>query len=527
MPGLRTHGIRVLDSRRWHAPTGPRNPRPLNRGLGLVVFVNIGLGLAAGAQEPESRAEPVPLHEPTNATPCSDNTSEATSVGPETAALRAETLERLNVFEPLTAPDAATATGTASPNAASGSVAVSVPTRPHHPVASASLAAATDPTVKKSIPELLHDRLHYLDEHDRLNLALQQATQPEPSPEHQASAARAEVDRLQRILIQAAQAPESLLPPSFRGSSAQVSTALGSKMKVALEATTNELRQWKARLETLRSQIAKWDSLQNARRAERDTIFQRVTILGAKSEEFEAAVTDEQAAGARQLAQERLINFEWETRVESLRLQVVEAEISQEVKLTDVRELNLHICHLRVQIAEKTLEQMRVRYGVAAEDHDRDLKRAAADEERKARRSDDPLERFRARHTAELLVLEALVLKSEQALATSPSPSLDEQRDLADHALRDFEQIKGLLDDGRVSRLDAIRLNNDFRRIGPERDRLLRNEMATVEAQLQYYEDTLTDVELELIQDSLHDRYEHDLLRERISPRAGPTPKVS
>lgn len=42
--------------------------------------------------------------------------------------------------------------------------------------------------------------------------------------------------------------------------------------------------------------------------------------------------------------------------------------------------------------------------------------------------------------------------------------------------------------------------------------------MAAVESQLQFYENTLTSVELELLQDSLHDRLEHDLLRERLSP---------
>ena len=124
---------------------------------------------------------------------------------------------------------------------------------------------------------------------------------------------------------------------------------------------------------------------------------------------------------------------------------------------------------------------------------------------------------FRARRTAELLALEALVLKSEQALVISPPPSYEEQKTLADHADFDFANIKELLDDGNVSRLDAIRLNNEFRRIGPERDRLLKNEMAQVEAQLQFYENALTNVELELLQDSLHDRFEHDLLRERLA----------
>jgi potassium efflux system protein len=230
-------------------------------------------------------------------------------------------------------------------------------------------------------------------------------------------------------------------------------------------------------------------------------------------------VTDAQTVPARQLAQERLVNFEWELRVQSLRLQVMEAQLAQESKLADVGDLNVQVQLAHLQIAEKTLAEMQAKYRLAAEHHERDLKQAAANLEVKAQSSDDPLERFRARRTAELLVLEAQVTRYEQALATSPFPSLDEERILADHAAADFARIKELLDDGRVSRLDAIRLNNDFRRIGPERDRLLRNEMATAEAHLQYYENALTNVEIELIQDSLHESFEQDLIRERL-PRA-------
>jgi hypothetical protein len=116
-----------------------------------------------------------------------------------------------------------------------------------------------------------------------------------------------------------------------------------------------------------------------------------------------------------------------------------------------------------------------------------------------------------------LMALEILVNRSEQARTISPTPAYEDQKTLADHAEIDFANIKELLDDGKVSRLDAVRLNNEFRRIGPERDRLLRNEMATVEAQLQYYENALTEVELELLQDSLHDRFEHDLMRTGLS----------
>jgi potassium efflux system protein len=159
---------------------------------------------------------------------------------------------------------------------------------------------------------------------------------------------------------------------------------------------------------------------------------------------------------------------------------------------------------------------MQQRFSAAAAQQERLLQEKAAAEERMARRSDDPLERFRARRRADLLDLEAKVVKHEEMLATSPVPSLEEQSSLADHAATDFTRVKALLDDGRVSRLDAIRLNNDFRRIGPERDRLLRNEMAVAEARLQYYEDALTGVEIELLQDSLHDRFELELLKEGL-----------
>ena len=180
------------------------------------------------------------------------------------------------------------------------------------------------------------------------------------------------------------------------------------------------MKDWKSKLETLRGEIAKWNSLMNARRAERDSLFQRVTSLTAKNEEFKSAVTDAQTAAERRLAHERLINFEWQLRVESLRLRVIEAQLALEAKLAEVRELRAEVCRAHVQIAAKTLEPMQARYRVVAEDQERDLTRAKADEENKARSSDDPLERFRARRTAELLALEAHVIRSEQDLVISP-----------------------------------------------------------------------------------------------------------
>ena len=291
---------------------------------------------------------------------------------------------------------------------------------------------------------------------------------------------------------------------------------IASDMKDAIEAASTELKEWQSKLENLRSEMAKWNSLMSARRADRDSLFERVSVLTAKNEEFKSAVTDAQSATERRLAHERLINFEWQLRVESLHLRLIEAQLALEIRLSEVRELRAEVYRVHIKVATKTLEPMQTRYQRVIEEEQRNLTRKRTDQEEKARTSDDPLERFRASRTAELLALEAVVIRNEQDLVVSPSPSYDEQKMQADLADYNFANVKELLDDGKVSRLDAIRLNTEFRRIGPERDGLIKSVMAPVEAQLQFYENALTTVELELLQDSLHDRFEHDLLRERL-----------
>jgi hypothetical protein len=373
-------------------------------------------------------------------------------------------------------------------------------------------------SVKPPLRDLLEERLRLLDEYDKTSHALDRVTHPKPTPEQQSAEARAELRELDTVLSLADLGPEVLLPPLFRGTSVAVSRTLPSEMKAALEATSNEVKEWRIKLETLKSEIARWDGQQNARRAERDKLFQGLATLKAKSGEFDSAVTDALSVEARRLARERLVNFEWQMRVQSLRLQLVEAQLALEARLADVRALNVQIDRAHIRIGAKTLEHMQSHYRAAALDQERSLKQAAANEEEKARRSDDPLERFRAGRSAELLKLETLVLKYERAQAMTPPPSYDEQKALADRAEGDFVRIKKLLDDGTVSRLDAVRLNNEFRRIGPERGRLIKNELATVEAQIQFHENALTNVEIELMQDSLHD-FESDLIRERL-PRS-------
>jgi hypothetical protein len=202
-----------------------------------------------------------------------------------------------------------------------------------------------------------------------------------------------------------------------------------------------------------------------------------------------------------------------------LRFKTAENKLALEQAQADLRELSQQVLQAHMQVTRRLLEQMQLRYREAAENEQQALRQAAATQENMARQADDPLEQYRARRRAELLELEARVVKNEQTLAAGTHPALEEERALADRAEADFEQIKHLLADGDVSRLDALRLNNDFRRIGPERDRILRDELTNIETQLQYYENTLTGVELELIEDSMADQVEHDAVLERLAPQ--------
>jgi hypothetical protein len=493
--------------------------RALRQAIASVFAICIVLGVTGRGQERKSLAAPMHPQQPAAQSSSPAGIPGARDGESEAAALRAETLEQLKALGAVTTavPAAPSGTGTAEPGAVAA--AGSTPTKPDPslPVSSVS-SLSIDHAAQKPLQKLLRDRVHWLDEYGALTLGQKRATSTESNPEHQAVQARAELKNLNEMLSQAASAPETLLPPSFLKTSRKSPGVLVPEMKDAIEVTTNELREWKGKIESLKSAKADRESKQKARAAERDKVFQRVTTLKAKSAEYESAVTDAQTLERARIARETLVNYQWEVRVESLRLQVIEDQIALDVKLADTRELEAQVCQTHYRLAERMLEHMRARYREASEIEERDLNRAEADQKSKAQWSDDPLERFRARRMAELLALEALVLKSERALATNPSPSFEEQRTLADRADKDFARIKELLDDGRVSRLDAIRLNNDFRRIGPERERLVRTEMAAVEAQLQFFEDALTNVEIELLQNSLHDRFEQDLLRERVSP---------
>ena len=467
--------------------------------LALVAMLMIGSRSAAG-ESPKG---------PARTSGASDGAAEPRTEA-EVSALRAEVAGRLQAI-------GAPATSQAQPGGTGAGVTATV--------ALPKTAEAAGSSVDAKIRELLQERLKLLEEYGKELAAFEKASHPEPSPEKQADEARTEWARLQALLSQAGAHPEVLLPQAFRDSG---KPAVSVEMKEAIQAAASDRKESQAKLEAIRAEAAEVEVRQNAHRAERDKLFQAVAAMKARgSERTESAAESAPAPGSasptataalQKLAHERKENADWKARLSAARLRAVEAQIALETRMAGVREWMIQVAQAQEQVASRTLALLQSRYSDAAEQQERALKARAAAEEKAALRADNPLERYRARRRAELLDLEAQVVKHEQALATSPSPSLPEQLALADRAGHDFERVKQLLDDGRVSRLDAIRLNNDFRRIGPERDQLMRKEMAIAEARLQFYEDSLTSVEIELLQDSLHDRFELELLKESLPP---------
>ncbi len=260
----------------WERAARPRLARlscpvsPLARVRGSLGWVPLILVLGAGglaqqAPAPRSSGSP-PVSAASPSPPAAAGGAVASPSEAEVAALKAEAaaqLQGLGLTPAATAP------------AASSS--------PRAPAATSTPAAATpaESAADKQLRELLQERIRLLEEYDRAAEALRKASHPEPSPERQAADARSELVRIQALLAQAASHPEVILPPAFRTNGTGSRQGVSAEMKEALEAATGECKESKAKLETLRTEVSSWEARQNARRAERDKLFQVVAALKA------------------------------------------------------------------------------------------------------------------------------------------------------------------------------------------------------------------------------------------------------
>ena len=436
------------------------------------------------APEPPGREEPAKSEAPA-ASPAPAAASKLEGTGllqlEEAAALRSEADERLKALE--------------SPEGA-----------PADPAA--KLAA-------KAAGEALADRKRLLDDFDKVVKEVEDLSSPENNPDRLMAEAKAEAERLE---AQDAQPVDGLLPEVFAQNDG-LDDAKREQMKEAIEGVKNDIRDVQEKLDATSSDAAKdaKPSL-SALRGDRDKIAQRIAALKAKAEAAASAPAPKTPAD-RKLADDRAVNLRVETTVETLRLQVVEMKLARAGKLAEAAELNRRNWIAHVRFGRKLLERMQMRHRTLTEADERELKRKAGAEEANAKRARDPIERFRAGRQAELLEQEARAVNMERELASSPSPSLEDQRGLANRAAKEFADVKELFNgEGRLSRLDAIRLNVEYRRIGPERDRIRRDELARVERQLGDYANALAAVELELIEDSMVDQVGLDNLLDKLPP---------
>ncbi|MDR3619391.1 MAG: hypothetical protein P4L85_08580, partial [Paludisphaera borealis] len=378
-----------------------------------------------------------------------------------------------------------------------------------------------DPAAKqaaKAMQDVLQERQKRFDDYDKVVKELKDLTNPEADPDRKLAKANEE---LTRAKAQAAQPLQELLPEVFTQKDEIEETArkqIKDQMKEAIEERKKEVKELQDKLESTPSDpLKEVKGPLTALRAERDKIAQRLAALKARGDAPAAAPTAKTAAD-RKIADEKAINFRIESTVETLRSQAIELKITRANKSAEVAvaDRKCWIEHLR--LGRALLEKMQERFRQLAEADERKLTREAGAEQQKAERTEDPLNRYLAGRNAELLELEASAVKFEQLATAGSTPSLESQRTLAVRAGISLAKIKALLDDGSFSPSDLILLNTDYRRIGPEREKLRRNELAAVERLVRDYANALTSAELELIEDSLLDQVERENLLDALPP---------
>jgi len=370
----------------------------------------------------------------------------------------------------------------------------------------------------KALLVVLEDRQALLKALEETTRSLEAAQNPKPSPESQEATWKAQLERLNIQLDQAKTDPKSILPSVFRKPvNDQVPQTHLAEMHDAIDDAKNDLKEWQVRLANCKSNTARGSSQSLAvLQAERDAIQQRVAALAPRLSEREGSLSDAKSESEQELANERLINLQWEARLENLRLATQEAKITLESKYIDLIGVEELLYDAQIRRASKALALMQELHQALNKQQQTQLKKAANLEKDRATRTEDPIDKFKSRAKAILLEMEVQALRFEKDLASSPAPSLEEQTKLADRAVNELENLKKMLDDNLVSQLDALRLNNDFRRIAPQRARIVNDDLKKSELLSTFYDNALTSIELEQLNDQRNDEYEQAALLEQL-----------
>ena len=340
---------------------------------------------------------------------------------------------------------------------------------------------------------------------------------PEPTPEGEAAELKASLERLKVGSSRAKSDPASLLPEAFRNPAAQPAEAV---FKDAVDDAQDEVEKITKELATLAvSPGRKISTPLAAAKAERDETRKRIATLGPRAVDAEAALGVATTGDDREVARERMVNLEWEAKVESERLKEVEARIDLEARRVAVSEIKAEVLRAKLDLAKTTSDLLKAKDAERLVRKNAELDRAEAYEKARAQHARDPLERYLSRRNQELHAQQKLLNNRQQEEKATPVVALADQTEKAKKTAEDFEKLKKLVEAGRSSALVAQRLNNSFRRLANERDSISRNELAQVNALLAKYENELTAVELDLINDERGDREMRDNLLAALPER--------
>lgn len=372
--------------------------------------------------------------------------------------------------------------------------------------------AKEKPEAVKDLREALVARLKLAEEWDRATALLQESEQPKVSPDREIAELRRDLERAKAALARFQRDPDSVLGGPFRRARGSVTDGALKEMKGEIDLAAEAVRDLKTAHE--RKAASRLENLKTYR----ESVHKRREERDGRSKQVVADLAAATTSDARAVGRERLINDRLEERVLSQYHEAIEAAIALETRREPLVELRQQLLAAERELAAKTLELMQSRYRALAEHQQGNLARKAAVEQDRSQRSSDPMERYRARRAAELLDLEAVLLRDERTLAAKPVICEEDQRALADRAQEDFDHLKALVEGGRSNALVATRLNNSYRRTASERERIVRHDLTRASALLSLYENALTDVELDQLNDARDDRAPLDSLLEALPP---------
>jgi hypothetical protein len=373
-----------------------------------------------------------------------------------------------------------------------------------------TLVAEKDMTAtQRSLRDLWNQRLQLLDDWDKSIKGRASVENPNPSPEREASERKAELERKTAQLDALKKSPDSVLPDAFRIAPDKVDDASLLEMRDAIDAIKASLKEKSTQLEKLRLEPPARTLALAEFRTNRDKLHTQITEQPTRRVQAEAKVIKSATEDARRIAREEMINFKCESGLAAERLHITEGCLALEVRRAATCEVATQAAQANVALGTATLAVLTERYKRIADRQKADLNLAAKTEEKKAQATDDPLDKYKALRTADLLSLQASILEDEKA-SSSPTLVPEEQKGLADKAEADFASLKQVVAENKVGGLVSLRLNNDFRRISRERAIIVRNELAQSSAANTFYENALTEAELNYFNDARDDRYERD-----------------